>query len=141
MGIWQMLGMWIALALSSLMVGLLTVTRTEGPSFKIGGFGFVAVFTNAWDNSYLTGGEVADLSATFLNEVFGGKRISASLNDGNRMAEYVRDGDATGASGAPAVGTIQLYQTGAAVNGVFIQTPSAEDVSALNNEYWIFYGR
>lgn len=119
----------------------LTVTVPRGTSSSLK----YAIIKVVWDASYLTGGEVLDLGPNGANlrmtEIFGCTRISATLDDGNRLGQYVRDGDATGATGAPATGTIQMYQTGAAVNGVFIQTPSAESAAAMDGEFWFVLGR
>lgn len=116
-----------------------TVTRGSNTSLRY------AILHLAHDNSFAgTPGEVLDLSATGAalrwTEVFGGVRISASAADGGYLMTYVRDGDGTGAAGAPATGTITGYRQTAATSAL-IEIPGTTDISAGDHEYWLFIGR
>jgi len=119
----------------ALTVTALTPNPTSG---NIPGIGFAAIVQVAFDSSYIITGEVLDLSGIFPTMVFGGCVINDTLNDGGWMMKYVR-----ATSGAPATGVIQAFgqQTNAATtNGPLLNSLTAEDLSAVNGQYWIFFG-
>lgn len=121
-------------------MALIITTPNTRVSGLIPGMGFQAVMQFVYDNSYPTGGEVADLSATFPNEVFGGVPIADTLNDGGFISRYVR-----AANGAPASGIIQVYEKPASgavgAIGALPEAGNARDLSAINGQLWMFWGR
>lgn len=122
------------------MAHTIAVTRASNSSIKY------AILEFAKDASYVgTAGEVIDLSATGADlgwtEVYGGCPISKTINDAGTISVYCRDGDATGASGAPALGTMQEYWQNEIAASRLVLVTGTTDISEQNNEYWIFFGR
>lgn len=120
----------------ALSVTALSPAKVSG---LIPGLGFATIVQAVWDNSFLTTGEVCDLSGIFANEVFGGTVIADTLNDGGYKCTYVRD-----TAGAPATGVLQAYGNITVSGGTFSPLQLALttwDLSAMNGQYWIFFGR
>lgn len=119
-------------------MALAITTPSSRISNLIPGLGFGAVVQFVYDNSYPTGGEVADLSGTFPSEVYGGRVISDTLNDGGYKCSYVR-----AAAGAPATGVVQVYygNNNGGADGVMVECADMTDISAMNGQLWLFLGR
>lgn len=116
----------------------LTITTPNNRiSTLIPGFGFEVAVNIVWDAEYPTGGETAALNTIFANEVYGGHVISDTVDDAGWVPRYVRD-----TAGAPATGDIQLYYANYdAADGVMIEVPDMTNVSAMDGQLWMFYGR
>lgn len=114
------------------------ITPTQMSNLKEGE-GYKVMATLTWDAIYPTGGETIDLSAFFPTEVFGGTNIADTLNDGGYECTYTR-----AVAGAPATGVIQAWWTNNDAGGVqdpLIEVADMTDVSAMNSQRWIFFGR
>jgi len=119
-------------------VTMTAITPSQMSNVKEGE-GYKVMIDATWDNSYPTGGEVFNLSPFFPNEVFGGTNIADTLNDGGYECTYTR-----AAAGAPATGVVQCWWTNNDAGGVqdpLIQITDMTDVSAMNLQRWIFWGR
>lgn len=119
---------------------LAITTPSSRISGAIPGYGHMAVVQIVYDNSYPTGGELCDLSATFPNEVFGGTPIADTVNDGGFISRYVR-----ATAGVPASGIIQVYEKPASgavgAIGALPEAGNTRDLSAINGQLWMFWGR
>ena len=111
-------------------------TRISG---LLPGMGFQAIIQLVWDNSYSFGGEAQSLATVFPNEVYGGTVISDTPNDGGYLCKCVRNG------GDPASTVFQVYRkagSGAVgAVGAFTEAATAADLSAMNGQLWMMWGR
>ena len=108
-------------------------------SGNIPGAGFYAIVDVAFDNSYITTGEVLDLSGVFPNAVYGATVIASTLNDGGWHLAYVPD-----TAGAPATGVIQVFGVQTVANttcGPLLNALTAWDVSAMTGQRFVVFGR
>ena len=113
------------------------VLSTRVASGAIPGLGFVAIVQLTYDSAYLNGGEYCDLSAIFPNTVYGGTPIADTADDGGWLCKYV-------AGASPTSGLIQVWgqvTIAAGTCGPLNSCLSAQDISAMNAQVWVFYGR
>ena len=112
---------------------------TSGP---IAGFGYQAIVALAWDNSYADGGEVVDFSSIFPNDVYGGVNIADTSSDGGHVMRFVLGASLSAAATNISSSKFQLYGEGGGASGAALtERTSATDVSAVDAQRWIMFGR
>jgi hypothetical protein len=113
------------------LVGLLTNTVIRTKSHTL----YRALVSTAWDNSYLAGGEVFDVSAVFPNRAFGATRMACAVSTANCVACFV-----PGSSNSPSTCVIQLWQSTTGAPIALVEVANATDKSAITTDLYEVIG-